>query len=89
MELNTISKTKNKAVFEIKGESHTFCNVLRDELWEDSDVTASGYSIKHPLVGIPKFIIETKSKDVVSVLENTSKSIKKKANDFKKEFSKI
>ncbi len=89
MELEIISKSKNRVVFTLEGEGHTFCNILRDEMWEEKDVIASGYSIKHPLVGIPKFVAETKSSDVTSALESTSKSIKKMAEDFKKSFSKL
>ena len=89
MELNVISKSKNKLVFELKGEGHTFCNILRDELWNEKDVIASGYHIKHPLVGIPKFIAETKSSEVTTALESASKSVKKKFQDFKKSFSSL
>ena len=89
MEIEVISKSKNKIVFELKGEGHTFCNLLRDELWEEKDVIASGYHIKHPLVGIPKFVAETKSSEVTDALEAASKSVKKMTQDFKKSFSKI
>ena len=89
MELEIVSKSKNRIVFELKGEGHTFCNLLRDELWNEKDVIASGYHIKHPLVGIPKFVAETKSSDVVAALESASKSIKKMTQDFKKSFSSI
>ena len=89
MELEIVSKSKNRIVFELKGEGHTFCNLLRDELWNEKDVIASGYHIKHPLVGIPKFVAETKSSDVATALESASKSVKKMAQDFKKSFSSI
>ncbi|MFW6230515.1 MAG: RpoL/Rpb11 RNA polymerase subunit family protein [Nanoarchaeota archaeon] len=89
MELSAISKTKTKMVFEVRGEDHTFCNLLREELWNEKNVTTSGYNIKHPLVGIPKFIVETSTGDVTAALESSAKSIKKKANDFKKAFAKL
>ena len=89
MELTAESKSKTKAILWIKGEDHTFCNLLRDELWNEKDVITSGYNIKHPLVATPKFIAETKSGDVTTALENAAKSIKKKASDFEKSFKKM
>ena len=32
MEFNVIEESKTKLVFELKGETHTFCNVLKKEL---------------------------------------------------------
>jgi DNA-directed RNA polymerase subunit L len=89
MELTTLAKTKSKLTFEIKGEDHTFCNLLRNELWNEKNVISSGYTIKHPLVGVPKFIAETSSGDVKTALESTAKSMKKMADDFQKAFGKL
>ena len=89
MEINVISKTKKKLVFELKGEDHTFCNLLRDELWNVKGVVTSGYNIKHPLVGIPRFIVETESGTPQEALEAAAKAIKKKSDDFAKQFAKM
>ena len=32
MEIEVLESTKNKLKFKIKGENHTFCNILREEL---------------------------------------------------------
>ncbi len=90
MEITNVSKSKKKMVFEIEGEGHTFANILRDELWEQKGVISSGYSIRHPLVGRPKFIAETdSSSDVKAALEGAAKSVKSLTADFKKGFSKM
>ncbi|MBT5343096.1 DNA-directed RNA polymerase subunit L, partial [Candidatus Woesearchaeota archaeon] len=60
MEFNVIEESKTKLVFELKGETHTFCNVLKKELQDTKGVELVTYKIDHPLVGIPKFHIETK-----------------------------
>ncbi|MBR9702679.1 DNA-directed RNA polymerase subunit L, partial [Candidatus Woesearchaeota archaeon] len=65
MEINVLEKKKNRLVFEIKGADHTLCNALKDELWNDKDVSAAAYSIDHPMKAVPKFIIETKKNDPV------------------------
>ena len=38
MELNILEHTKKRLVFELKGADHTFCNLLKNELWQDKDV---------------------------------------------------
>lgn len=59
MEINVLEDKAKRLVFEMKGENHTLCNALREELWNDKAITVSAYNIDHPLVGIPKFIVET------------------------------
>lgn len=85
MEINIIEDKKKRLVFELKGEGHTLCNVLREELWNDKSVTVSAYNISHPLIGIPTFIIETSSKspkkalkDAISRLKNKNSALVKK-----------
>ncbi|PIZ50939.1 DNA-directed RNA polymerase subunit L [Candidatus Woesearchaeota archaeon CG_4_10_14_0_2_um_filter_33_13] len=89
MEFNIIEETKNKLVFELKGENHTFCNALRKELENIKGVEIAVYKIPHPLVGIPKFQIETKGIDSKKALKDALKALKKKAEDFQKEVAKL
>ena len=57
MDVNIIEDKKRRIVFELKSEDHTFCNILREELWNDKSVKVAVYNISHPLIGIPKFIL--------------------------------
>ncbi len=63
---------------EIIGETHTFCNALRKELWNDKDVQVAGYNIEHPLVSNPVLTLETEKKDPKKVLEAAVKRLKKR-----------
>lgn len=89
MELNVLSSTKTKMIFEIAGEDHTYCNLLRDEIWNVKGVLGAGYNIKHPLVGTPKFIIEVESGSAKDALVDAASAIKKKASEFEKAFAKM
>jgi DNA-directed RNA polymerase subunit L len=89
MEINVLEDKKKRLVFELKGEGHTLCNVLRDELWNDKSVKVSAYNIAHPLVGIPKFIIETDGKAPKKALKDAIARLKKKNSDLLKEGKKI
>ena len=89
MEINILEDKKNRLVFELKGEGHTLCNALREELWNDKNVTVTAYNIKHPLVSVPKFIIETKAKDAKKALKDAIKRIKKKNSDLLTQVKKL
>lgn len=89
MEINVLEDKKKKLVFELKGEKHTMCNVLREELWNDKSITVSSYNISHPIIGIPKFIIETDgTKEPKQALKDALKRLKKKNDDLAKEVKK-
>jgi DNA-directed RNA polymerase subunit L len=85
MEIKIIEETKNKIVFEIKGEDHTFSNILRKELWNDNHVKAAAYNIDHPLTGIPCFILQTDGEDPKKVLKAAVKRIEKELEKLKEE----
>jgi len=89
MELKIIEDKKNKMVFELKGETHTFCNALKNELWNDDHIKAASYKIAHPLIGVPKFIVETDGKESVKkALKKAAKGLEKVSGDFKTVFLK-
>ncbi|MCF7859906.1 MAG: DNA-directed RNA polymerase subunit L [Candidatus Cloacimonetes bacterium] len=89
MEITILEDKKNRFVFELQGVDHTFCNILKDNLREVKDVSIAAYNISHPLVGIPKFIVETKASlapkaAIKTALKNMKASDKKLATLFKK-----
>lgn len=88
MEINVLEKSKNKMTFELNGEDHTFCNILRKELWKDSSVKSAGYSMSTGLVSIPKFTIETSGKTSQKALSDAVARLTKTANDFLNKFKK-
>ena len=85
MEINIIEEKENKISFEIKGEGNTFCNLLKDELWNDKNVTVAAYHIKHPLIGIPFMIVETEGKSPKQALESAAERVADKAEKLRKE----
>jgi len=88
MEIVIIENKKNKLTFELKGETHTFCNILKNELWNDPKVKVSAYRIKHPLKGTPVFTVETSGKAPVTALQDAVKRLKKSSTAFKKSIEK-
>jgi len=88
MEIKVLEDSKNKFVVEIKGEGHALCNALKSELWNNKKVKVAGYNIAHPLIGIPKLVIETESGSPKEALAEAAKNVKKDAESFLKSFSK-
>ena len=77
MNLKILEEKKNKLVFELEGESHTFCGILKKELWNDEHVKAAGYYIEHPLLNVPRFVLETDGADPKKTLQSAAKRIEK------------
>jgi len=90
MELKKIKEGKNKLEIEIKGETHTFCNFLKSELWNDPHIKVSAYRIEHPLVGIPRLLVETDGKETPrKALAAAIKRLESQLKKFKTEAKKV
>jgi len=89
MEFKVIEKSKKRLVFDLIGTDHTFSGALKKELWNDKSIKISAYNIDHPLVGVPRFIVETDDKDPEKVLLDAVKRLEKKNESFLEDIKKI
>lgn len=87
MEIKKVQDTKTRLVVEIKGVSHGFCSMLKDELLKDSHVKTASYRVEHPLVNIPKFILETDGADPKKTMLSAVSKLKTFAEKTKKELA--
>ena len=89
MELIVLHDTKDTLSFELKGAGHTFCNGLKKELYTDSSVKEATYSIAHPLVGVPQFLVHTDGKKAPkAALKDAVERLKKRNADILKQLKK-
>ncbi|MEK6874853.1 MAG: DNA-directed RNA polymerase subunit L [Nanoarchaeota archaeon] len=87
MQIHILEDKATRISFEIEGADHTICNMLKQELYEDETIKVAGYTINHPYVGKPKFIIETKQGGIprkaitaaIKRLQKTVEDLSKKA----------
>ncbi|HLD18729.1 MAG TPA: DNA-directed RNA polymerase subunit L [Candidatus Nanoarchaeia archaeon] len=89
MEAILIEESPKKLIVELQGESHTILNVLKHKLWENEKIKIATYQINHPLIGIPRLIVETDGsiKPRKAVFEAAEK-LKKDVDKFKASFEK-
>lgn len=89
MEYAILEEDKNKIIFQLTGETHTFCNLLKETLLEDGNVKVASYMIEHPLRIKPKFIIETSKGSPIDALKAALKKIKKDNDATRKVIAKL
>ena len=87
MEINVVEEDKGKLEFEIIGEDHTFCNAIRNELW-NNDVDFAAYNIEHPLISNSTLMVQG-SGDLRKKMVNASDSLKKLFKELKEDFDKV
>lgn len=79
--MKVVEEEANRLVFEVTGETHTLCNILRKRLMSQDEVTAAAYDITHPLVGQPEF--EVNGSNPRDSIKTASEGIKEEASQFK------
>ena len=89
MDFKILKEEKDTLELQFEGESHTFCNLLRKELWENENVVAASYNLKHPLLLTPTFILQVKSGKPRKFLVEAADALKKKTKELKAQVSKL
>ncbi len=86
MDIKIVEDKGNRLEFEID-ETVGFLNALKKELLNDNNVKAAAYSVKHPLVGKPRMIVEADDprKALNAAVGRIKKLNEKFAADVKKE----
>ncbi len=88
MEIEVNKEGKNSVEFVIKGERHTFPNLLRSALLKDSKVKFAAYKLHHPTDNQAQFALSTEGKTPKKALSDALKRIDADLSDFKKEVKK-
>lgn len=89
MEISILKEEKNILEVELKGETHTLLNALRQALWNLDDTELASYTIKHPLVTSPVLVIRTKNGKPRKALSDVITLLKKQNKEFKSLIKKV
>ncbi|MBU7013811.1 MAG: DNA-directed RNA polymerase subunit L [Theionarchaea archaeon] len=85
VELEILTHEKTRLEAALKGEDHTFANLLRQTLKEDTHVVSAAYKVGHPLLDKerPVLFLETDGKESPKeALTKAARKIKEQINEF-------
>ena len=88
MELNILNKTNNELEVELRGETHTLLNLLKDVLIKDERVVTAFYDMKYVSISDPVLYIKTDGADPILVLKDVVAIIVSECDEFIDVFSK-
>lgn len=87
MELKKIKEDKDMVFLELKGGTKTFANLLREELWNDKDVSEAADIKEHPYMAQPKLYLKMKEGNKPKkAINDAIKRIEVNIKDLEKEF---
>ncbi|AEH61680.1 RNA polymerase dimerization [Methanosalsum zhilinae DSM 4017] len=87
MELKIIDKTDDELSIEIKGEDHTFLNMLKFILLEDERVNIASYDMKHVSISDPILFVKTENTDPVDVVRDALAILISQCDEFIESFT--
>jgi len=87
MEPRVIEHSTFEIKFEIVGEGHSFCNLLRRTLLQEDSVDFAGYNIDHPLLASPVFTLKTERRHAHTVLRDALEKMLARTEEFRKKFN--
>jgi len=88
MEVKVLKEEKDALLIELVGESETFANLLREELWNVKGVIEAAYIREHPELSQPKLWIKTEGINPREVLRIAIDNLIKKFSELKKAYEK-
>lgn len=88
MELKILKNEKDEMEFVMKGNRHTFPNLLRSRLLKTAGVSFVAYKLKHPLDSECQFIVKTKGKTAKKAITEAAESIDEDLSTFRKTIEK-
>lgn len=84
MEIEVLESSKEHIEFKLKGERHTFPELLKHYLLKNPDVEFASYKLEHPFDKDCIFILKVKKGSPVQALRDANKEIADEIDDFKK-----
>jgi DNA-directed RNA polymerase subunit L len=86
MELEIVERRRDKMKIEVRKETHTFLNLLREKAWESGCDQAS-YIIEHPYQSEPVIIV--KARNPIKVLSDAGTKVTDQVKEFSRHFSRL
>ena len=88
MELKAVKEDEKTLLLEVKGETYTLTNALREELWEDKNVSEAAQVKEHPYLAEPKVFVKVSRGNPKSALVKAADRIVVITEEFRDKFKK-
>lgn len=88
MELKKIKEDEKTLLLETKGETVTLTNLLKEELWNDKNVSEAAQIKEHPYLVEPKIFVKVSRGSPKTALEKAADRVETQVKEFKEEFKK-
>ncbi len=82
MEVKVLEMEENYIKLLIKGEDHTYLNLLQHYLLEDESVVIAKYDIPHPLQDRAELVVRTKGKNPLEAIKEANEKIIKACEEL-------
>ena len=89
MKTKILESKKDLLKVEFNKNDEGFLSLIKKYLWQDKATELAGYSIDHPEVGKPVFVLRTKGKAAKLVWNNALDSAKKDLDEVSKDIKKL
>ncbi|MCX8190080.1 MAG: DNA-directed RNA polymerase subunit L [Candidatus Diapherotrites archaeon] len=82
MEIEILRMEKDLLEFKMKGERHTYPQLLKHYLLKNPDVAFAAYKLEHPLNKDSLFIVKVKKGNPLQALKDANKEIIAEIDEF-------
>ncbi len=89
MEVRIIKESENTLLIELPGESETFANLIKEELWNVKGVIEAAFIKEHPELTEVKIWIKTENIKPREALKIALKNLIEKVRNLKEEYKKL
>jgi len=86
MNIKELKKDKNSILIELKGESVSFANLIKEELWKDKNVEEAVVIKEHPYMDEPKLLVRTKKGTPITAIKKAIKNLQSQTKELHQEF---
>jgi DNA-directed RNA polymerase subunit L len=86
MQLKVVKEKEDEILLEVDGETVSFANLIRSELWNDKAVKEAAHIKEHPYLERPKVFVKTDRGSPRTALEKAAVRIADQSIEFREEF---
>ena len=89
MKLRVIKQDEKTLILEVGQETVALTNLVRQELWNDKNVSEAAQIREHPYLAEPKIFVNVNRGKPITALEKASERIESQLNEFREKLKAV